>query len=84
MERKLWKIAGIISAIAVISAAIYLAIANYEMIADYLTGLKEKFGKTCPIKLIRSKCCKDDFDDDFEDFAMEQEAESADFVECVE
>ena len=67
MGKKFWKIAGIFAALAVISGAIYIAIANYELIVEYFNNLKDKLESKCPIKL---KCCGDkcELEDDFEDF----------------
>ena len=67
MGNKFWKIAGIFAALAVITGAVYIAIANYELIIEYLGNLKEKLEKKCPIKL---SCCsgKSDLEDDFDDF----------------
>jgi len=75
MEKKLWKIAGAISALAVISAAVYLAVSNYELICDYLKDVKEKLFKSCPLKRF-AKGDGDDFEDDFMEFENEQETET--------
>ncbi len=71
MEAKLWKIAGIIAALAAIAAAVYLVIANYELILDYCSSLKEKLKKNCPIKLC--KCTDAEGFGDFADIEEEEE-----------
>ncbi len=64
MQLNLWKIAGIIAALAAVAGAIYLAIANYDLIVDYFDALKEKLDKRCPFKL-----CKSADTESFGDFA---------------
>jgi len=64
MQMKLWKIAGIITALAAVAGAVYLAIANYDLIVDYFDALKGKMAKRCPFKL-----CKSADTESFGDFA---------------
>ena len=66
---KIWKIAGIVAGIAALAGAIYVAIANYELIVVRLIELKEKLYDLNPFKKDRDIIVEEDFVD-FDDVVV--------------
>ena len=66
---KIWKIAGIVAGIAALAGAVYVAIANYELIVVRLIELKEKLYDLNPFKKDRDIIVEEDFVD-FDDVVV--------------
>lgn len=66
---KIWKIAGIVAGIAAIAGAVYVTIANYELIVVRLIELREKLYDLNPFKKDHDIIVEEDFVD-FDDVVV--------------